>query len=126
MKRIAIAALAAFISISAANAEMSDSRMYLATMAVKATAMIASEFERCGVDSSRMPNTMMDWASNSCHASADQLTELRGVYSKELKDQVANLKRQSDRCRWSPEQTETEFQENLSTIVSFAESQCRN
>jgi hypothetical protein len=126
MKRIAIAATAVLLSMSASRAEMSDDRMYLTTMAVKATAMIASEFERCGVDSSKMPDTVIDWASNACHASADQLTELRNAYKDELKDQVAHLKSKSNQCRWSPEQTEIEFQNNMSVIVNFARQECRN
>ena len=125
MKRLAVVASAAFVSASAANADGISDRMYSATLAVKATAMIASEFERCGVDTSRMPNTMIDWAANSCHASEAEISQLRSVYDHELANLVKKLKSESPRCRWSPEQTESELQSSLSSIEGFAKSPCR-
>jgi hypothetical protein len=125
MKRISTATLAAFISMSAAHAEMSDDRMYSAVLAVRATAKIASAYEKCGFDNARLLNTMIDWASASCHASDAQLTELRQAYDVELKDVVGQTSWKSQRCQWSPEQTQTEFQADLSRVERFTRS-CGN
>jgi hypothetical protein len=126
MKRIAAALSAAFISMSAANAEMNDDRMYSAALALKATAMIASEYEKCGFDHSRLLGTMIEWASNSCHASSDQVAELRRAYDDKLKEIAGEMGWRFRRCQWSPEQTRTEFESALSTIECFTRSQCRD
>jgi hypothetical protein len=125
MKRIAFAALAASLLMLAAQARMSEERMDLAVHAVKATAMVASEYERCGVNSSRLLDTMIAWAANSCRASNDQLAELRRVYGEKLKDVADTLRTQSLQCRWTPQQTQTELQADVSRVGSFVDSQCR-
>jgi hypothetical protein len=126
MKRIATAILAAFISMSAANAEMSDDRMYSAILAVRSTAKIASAYEKCNFDNSRLLNAMTEWASTACHASDDQLNQLRHVYDDELKDVIGKLTWKIQRCQWSPEQTQTEFQADLSRVERFTKSHCGN
>jgi hypothetical protein len=126
MKRISTAALAAFISMSAAHAEMSDDRMYSAVLAVRATAKIASAYEKCSFDNAGLLHTMIEWASTSCHASDAQLAELRHAYDDELKDVVGRMSWKIQRCQWSPEQTQTEFQADLSRVERYTGSPCGN
>lgn len=126
MKKWLAAALTALASTSAAAAEteMSD-RMYFATHALKATAMIASEYHKCGFDSSRLRDTMIEWASTACHASGDELVELRRAYDDKLKEITGTLTWRFHRCPWSPEQTPVEFQAERARVEKFTKSSCR-
>jgi hypothetical protein len=102
---------------------MSD-RMYFASHAVEATADIASAYEKCGFDSSRLLSKMIEWASATCHASDDELADLHQAYDDELKDVTRKLAWKIRRCPWSAEQTQTEFQADSSRVENFTRSLC--
>jgi hypothetical protein len=124
MNRFLAAALTVLALTSASNADMSD-RMYSATHAFKATAMIASEYQKCGFDSSRLRDAMIEWASTACHASGDEIAGLRQAYDDELKDITGTLRWRFHRCQWSPEQTQTEFQADRARVEKFTKSPCQ-
>ena len=114
----------AFTSIARAGmrVETMDDRMYFATHAVRATAMIASAYQNCEVQSSKLLDTMIDWASSACHASEDERARLRQAYEDELKQAAGAAP--AGRCKWGTEQAESEFQSDLTGVQSFTRKPC--